>query len=152
MVVEARGALRVDRAALGGQVPVLRGLDGVDDFTAHLTRKKFVFSAGHASAAYVGGLAGHATLPAALADPVVRTVVAARCCGRGGEASRPCSATSSAAPTTTSTGPSSGSGAPRSPTPCTGSVATRVASSRAATGSAARRWALAGGTVPAASR
>lgn len=75
VVVEARGALRVDRAALGGQVPVLRGLDGVDDFTAHLTRKKFVFSAGHASAAYVGGLAGHATLPAALADPVVRTVV-----------------------------------------------------------------------------
>ncbi|MBS2936376.1 hypothetical protein KDN32_01315 [Nocardioides sp. J2M5] len=75
VVVESPGGLRVDRAALRGDVPAVRGLHAVDDFTAHLTRKKFVFDAGHASAAYVGGLAGHATLPEALTDPAVEALV-----------------------------------------------------------------------------
>lgn len=77
LVAEAPGGLYVDRAALDGEVPDVAGLIGVDDLVAHLTRKRFVFSAGHAAAAYLGGLAGHHTLPEALEDEEVLFLVRA---------------------------------------------------------------------------
>lgn len=67
-LAEASGEMYVDRRALGGLVPDIAGMTGVDRFRSYLTRKRYVFSAGHAAAAYLGGLAGHRTLPAALAD------------------------------------------------------------------------------------
>lgn len=75
LVVESPGGLYVDRAALGGAVPRLSGLQGVDRFASHLTRKRFVFSAGHAAAAYLGGAGGYRTLPEALEDEEVVAVV-----------------------------------------------------------------------------
>lgn len=67
-LAEASGEMYVDRRALGGLVPDIAGMTGVDRFRSYLTRKRYVFSAGHAAAAYLGGLAGHRTLPAALRD------------------------------------------------------------------------------------
>lgn len=67
----------VDGAALTGTLPQIDGLRAVDDFSAYIERKLYVFSAGHATAAYLGHLKGYRYVHAAVRDPEIRAAVLA---------------------------------------------------------------------------
>lgn len=73
--VEARGRLFLDALALRTEPPVLAGSLLVEDHPAYVQRKLFLFSAGHAAAAFLGRLRGHTLIKDALEDPVVAAVV-----------------------------------------------------------------------------
>jgi mannitol-1-phosphate 5-dehydrogenase len=73
--VEARGRLYLDAPALRADPPVLAGSLLVEDHPAYVVRKLFLFSAGHAAAAFLGRLRGRTLMSEALADPVVTSVV-----------------------------------------------------------------------------
>lgn len=86
---EARTGVVVDASALRAPLPRLGGLLLVDDYEAHVLRKLYVFSAGHAAAAYLGALYGHRLLADAVADPRVRVdVLGAMAEGQAGLAAR----------------------------------------------------------------
>ena len=61
-------------APLDGSLP---GLTPVTAFDDRMVEKLWVFNAGHAAAAYLGWLGGHATVDAALADPRIRATTEA---------------------------------------------------------------------------
>jgi len=73
--VEAKGRLFLDAPALRTDPPVLAGSLLVEDHPAYVLRKLFLFSAGHAAAAFLGRLRGHTLVREALADPTVAHVV-----------------------------------------------------------------------------
>ena len=77
LVAESTGRLYVDAHALRNPPPAMEQLVLVEDFQACVTRKLFVFSAGHAASAYLGALQGHHLLRDALGDADVRPVVRA---------------------------------------------------------------------------
>ncbi len=72
---EGPRTLLVDGGAAGGILPGDSRWATTGDFAGAITRKLCTFSAGHAAAAYVGGLRGHRRVEAALRDPEVATVV-----------------------------------------------------------------------------
>lgn len=63
--------------ALRGPLPVIRGMKVVDDFYPWVLRKLYTFSAGHATAAYLGWLKGYHYIHTAIHDPEIRSVVLA---------------------------------------------------------------------------
>ena len=65
----------VERAGLVGRLPLVDGLHAVDSFHAYAQRKLYVFSAGHATAAYLGQLKGYRFVHAAVRDPEIRAAV-----------------------------------------------------------------------------
>ncbi len=65
----------VDGAALRGPLPVVAGMQVVDDYQAHVCRKLYTYSAGHAACAYLGYLKGYHFVHTAIRDPEIRTVV-----------------------------------------------------------------------------
>ena len=65
----------VDGSALRGDVPVVTGLEAVDDYEAHVCRKLYSYSAGHAACAYLGYLKGYHFVHTAIRDPEIRAVV-----------------------------------------------------------------------------
>lgn len=65
----------VDAAALRNPAPPFAGLRAVHDFRAYVQRKLFVFSAGHATAAYLGQLKGYRYVHAAVRDPEIASAV-----------------------------------------------------------------------------
>jgi mannitol-1-phosphate 5-dehydrogenase len=67
-------ALLAGAAPLDGSIP---GLEAVEPFERYMAEKLWVFNAGHATAAYLGWLAGCATIEAAMAHPDIRAAVAA---------------------------------------------------------------------------
>lgn len=71
----------VDRAALLPDVPPLDGsipgLEAAQPFECRMAEKLWVFNAGHATAAYLGWLAGCATVDEAMGRPDIRGAVAA---------------------------------------------------------------------------
>jgi mannitol-1-phosphate 5-dehydrogenase len=73
--VEAKGRLFLDALALRADPPLLAGSLLVEDHPAYVLRKLFLFSAGHAAAAFLGRLRGHTLIREALADPMVAAVV-----------------------------------------------------------------------------
>lgn len=73
--VEAQGRLYLDAPALRADPPALPGSLLVEDHPSYVLRKLYLFSAGHAAAAFLGSLRGHTLMTQALADPVVATVV-----------------------------------------------------------------------------
>jgi mannitol-1-phosphate 5-dehydrogenase len=75
LVGEPRTGFVVDARALRDPLPAVEGLVAVDDFTAHYRSKLYRYSAGHAAAAYLGGLKGYRYLHAAVRDPEVRAAV-----------------------------------------------------------------------------
>ena len=75
LVAESTGRLFVDALALRAPLPAMEQLELVEDFQACVSRKLFVFSAGHAASAYLGALQGHHLLRDALGDEDVRHVV-----------------------------------------------------------------------------
>ncbi|MEN3266272.1 2-dehydropantoate 2-reductase N-terminal domain-containing protein [Pseudonocardia sp.] len=88
-VAEGRIGAAVEARSLRAALPRVAGLRPVGNYSAHVQRKLYVFSAGHAAAAYLGALRGHRLLPRAVDDPEVRAVVlAAMAEGQAGLAGR----------------------------------------------------------------
>ena len=66
---------KVERLALGPALPALPGMTLVDDYVAAVRAKLYIFSAGHAAAAYLGFLKGYRYVHSAMRDPEVRMAV-----------------------------------------------------------------------------
>jgi mannitol-1-phosphate 5-dehydrogenase len=71
LVGEPRDEFVVDAAALRAPLPAIRGMVADEDFVAAFRRKLYGYSAGHATAAYLGHLKGYRYLHAAIRDPEV---------------------------------------------------------------------------------
>lgn len=67
----------VERGPFGGTVPDVPGITWVDDLGPYIERKLFTVNTGHATAAWHGFAAGHATIAESVADPAVAARVAA---------------------------------------------------------------------------
>jgi len=67
----------VDSRRLVQPVPRIAGMEVVDDYDARFQKKLFVFSAGHATAAYLGYLKGYHYIHSAILDPEIRAAVLA---------------------------------------------------------------------------
>jgi len=67
--------LIIDGAVLRRPAPVADGLLVVTDFAAYVQRKLFVFSAGHATAAYLGRVKGYQFVHAAVRDAEIAAAV-----------------------------------------------------------------------------
>lgn len=65
----------VDAAGLTADLPEIAGMTPVGDYEAHVRHKLFVFSAGHATAAYLGHLKGYHYVHTAMCDDEVRRLV-----------------------------------------------------------------------------
>lgn len=65
----------VDAAALTEPKPRIRGMVEVDNFRAYYRRKLYRYSAGHATAAYLGKIKGYRYLHAAVMDPEIAVAV-----------------------------------------------------------------------------
>jgi mannitol-1-phosphate 5-dehydrogenase len=67
----------VKRSGLRDPLPLLPGMVPVEDLEPAYNAKLFVFSAGHATAAYLGFIKGYRYVHAAVRDPEIREAVAA---------------------------------------------------------------------------
>ena len=65
----------VDRTALRGFIPEIKGMSLTDDYGAAVQHKLYMFSAGHAVAAYLGYLKGYRYIHTAVRDPEIRAAV-----------------------------------------------------------------------------
>lgn len=70
-------AFVVDRLSLRQPLPSIEGMILSDDFDAWVCRKLYIFSAGHATCAYLGYLKGYHYIHAAILDPEIRAAVLA---------------------------------------------------------------------------
>ena len=77
VLVEPYCEWAVELAPFGSAVPDIPGAHFVPDLAPYIERKLFTVNTGHATTAYRGRLAGHATIAAALADRGVRAAVEA---------------------------------------------------------------------------
>jgi mannitol-1-phosphate 5-dehydrogenase len=85
LIGEPHTEFAVDAHALRDPIPPVEGMVAVDDFTAFYLRKLYRYSAGHATAAYLGRLKGYRYLHAAVRDGEIRHAVhAAMAEGRAG--------------------------------------------------------------------
>jgi mannitol-1-phosphate 5-dehydrogenase len=73
---DAASGLRVDASRLAAQLPGPPGVRATKRYRARLEEKLYVFNAGHALCAYLGALRGHHFVHDAVADPVLRPLVA----------------------------------------------------------------------------
>ena len=69
------GEFAVERGGLVAPLPPQPGMVLTDDYTAAVRAKLCIFSAGHATAAYLGHVRGHRHIHTAMADREVRAVV-----------------------------------------------------------------------------
>lgn len=67
----------IDRTPFRGAEPSIPGARFVDGLAPYIERKLFTVNTGHATTAYTGRLAGHASIASALRDPAVRSAVEA---------------------------------------------------------------------------
>jgi mannitol-1-phosphate 5-dehydrogenase len=65
----------VDRSAIIGETPAIKGITYVDDLTPFIERKLFTVNTGHAVTAYIGYQKGFTTIDEALQDETVRELV-----------------------------------------------------------------------------
>ncbi len=77
VLVEPYCEWAVESSAFGSAVPPIPGAHFVPDLAPYIERKLFTVNTGHATTAYYGRLAGHATIAAALGDAAVRSAVEA---------------------------------------------------------------------------
>jgi mannitol-1-phosphate 5-dehydrogenase len=77
VLVEPYCEWAVESSAFGSAVPPIPGAHFVPDLAPYIERKLFTVNTGHATTAYYGRLAGHATIAAALQDASVRSSVEA---------------------------------------------------------------------------
>ena len=71
VAAEPYAALPVDAGAWRGDFPSVPGLEGHQNFAAHVARKLFTHNGGHAALAYHGYRAGHEFIYQAVGDPVI---------------------------------------------------------------------------------
>lgn len=76
IAVEAYCELPVDAEAFRGPIPPIKHLKPIQPFEAYVERKLFIHNMGHATAAYLGYLAGYEFVWEAMEDPSVRNVTA----------------------------------------------------------------------------
>jgi mannitol-1-phosphate 5-dehydrogenase len=69
------GDFVVERQGLAAPLPRLPGMTLVDDYTAAVRAKLYIFSAGHATAAYLGHVSGHRYVHTAMRSPEIRAAV-----------------------------------------------------------------------------
>jgi mannitol-1-phosphate 5-dehydrogenase len=74
-VGEAVEDVIVDGTALRAPLPKIRGMKLVDDYQPWVLHKLYTFSAGHATAAYLGWLKGYHYIHTAIHDPEIRKAV-----------------------------------------------------------------------------
>jgi len=77
VLVEPYCEWAVESTPFGSAVPAIPGAHFVPDLAPYIERKLFTVNTGHATTAYHGRLAGHATIAAALQDAAVRSAVEA---------------------------------------------------------------------------
>ena len=77
VLVEPYCEWAVESTPFGSAVPPIPGAHFVPDLAPYIERKLFTVNTGHATTAYHGRLAGHATIAAALGDAAVRSAVKA---------------------------------------------------------------------------
>ena len=77
VLVEPYCEWAVESTPFGSAVPNIPGAHFVPDLEPYIERKLFTVNTGHATTAYYGRLAGHATIAAALQDAGVRSAVEA---------------------------------------------------------------------------
>lgn len=77
VLVEPYCEWAVESTPFGAAVPDIPGAHFVPDLAPYIERKLFTVNTGHATTAYHGRLAGHATIAAALGDAAVRSAVEA---------------------------------------------------------------------------
>jgi len=75
VLVEPYSEWAVESAPFGGATPEIPGAHFVADLAPYIERKLFTVNTGHATTAYHGRVAGHATIAAALRDDAVRSAV-----------------------------------------------------------------------------
>lgn len=77
LLTESRGTVYLDAPSLRAPLEAVGQLCLVENFQAYVLRKLFLFSAGHAASAYLGGMRGHRRIREALTDVDVASVVRA---------------------------------------------------------------------------
>lgn len=77
LLTEAQGTVYLDAPSVRAPLEAVGQLRLVENFQAYVLRKLFVFSAGHAASAYLGGMRGHRRIYDALMDDDVASVVRA---------------------------------------------------------------------------
>lgn len=77
VLVEPYCEWAVESSGFGSSIPPIPGAHFVPDLAPYIERKLFTVNTGHATTAYHGRLAGHATIAAALEDAAVRSLVEA---------------------------------------------------------------------------
>ena len=65
----------VEKSAFLGTVPVIEGMNLVDNLEAYIERKLFTLNTGHATAAYLGAIRGYQTIGESIDDPEIYAVV-----------------------------------------------------------------------------
>lgn len=75
VTVETFSEWIVDKTQFKGTLPAIAGMELTDNLMAFVERKLFTLNTGHAITAYLGKLAGHATIRDAILDAKIRTVV-----------------------------------------------------------------------------
>ncbi|MBA4544096.1 MULTISPECIES: mannitol-1-phosphate 5-dehydrogenase [Thermoactinomyces] len=64
----------VDRSAIVGEIPDIKGITYVDDLQPYIERKLYTVNTGHATAAYLSYHFGYQTIAEGLQDPYIRQV------------------------------------------------------------------------------
>ncbi|MEY8770582.1 mannitol-1-phosphate 5-dehydrogenase [Erwinia sp. ACCC 02193] len=75
VTVETFSEWIVDKTQFKGEPPTIAGMELTDNLMAFVERKLFTLNTGHAITAYLGQLAGHATIRDAILDKKVRAIV-----------------------------------------------------------------------------
>jgi mannitol-1-phosphate 5-dehydrogenase len=75
VAVEAYCELPVDTEAFRGPIPPIHHLKPIEPFAAYVERKLFIHNLGHATAAYLGYLAGFEFVWQAIEDPAIYDIV-----------------------------------------------------------------------------
>jgi mannitol-1-phosphate 5-dehydrogenase len=75
VTVETFSEWIVDKTQFKGEPPAIAGMELTDNLMAFVERKLFTLNTGHAITAYLGQLAGHATIRDAILDKKVRAIV-----------------------------------------------------------------------------
>jgi mannitol-1-phosphate 5-dehydrogenase len=74
-VADSTPTFAVDGKRAHAPLPEINGMVVADDFAAWMERKLYIFSAGHATCAYLGHLKGYRFIHAAIRDPEIRAAV-----------------------------------------------------------------------------
>ncbi len=75
VTVESFSEWIVDKNQFKGDIPAIEGMELTDNLLAYVERKLFTLNTGHIVTAYLGKLAGHATIREAIGDEAIKVTV-----------------------------------------------------------------------------